>query len=1797
MGDRQRETLVFGRGLDRYSGVMVAEPASFNDLRNVHVQAGRIESTYGHLLKTTIDCDAILAIQPIRSQGIVGVVVLDGADVQLYQTAVDLTNPVLIGDVWTALDDEAGFPRVIVADSYDKLVICHDEPEFDLRQKTRYWDVPDTGTPIKDLEADLYQPTDPETPVATYFRGVVRHLSYLFFWGYGSEDSADDNRPEIVRNSSPLDPLALKAPHWFIAGQRGDPVLACMPASNGSSDDDAVLLVFKENETYRIEGYDRQTFAIKPVEGKFGSVGMRLTINVGGYCYFWSLQGPRRSGGGPSIDLALPLDLAGPVPDPLALTGSASNGFVVHSADRREIVWWFGQWGYALSIADPDRPQWSFRKRAFEANCGSEVFQSTAGIAPGPGISPEAFPEITAAVLTGVTDREVLVSWDNTGTLDALTDKAEIWARPHSTNVWEKVAEGIALAGADDTATATLPFFADTHEIAMRFARNGVYAAAYSSPNPSFWPAVSRINGIVTEWTGAPTLSSPLWLRTSATLEQVNFFIASAAAQANLPVEVEWSDDGGANWNANLAGPFTMTPATGVPFGYFIPAAGQEETHLQLRARQSNVLQTGAWSEILGIYVGPVETPQALGLFPFGLEAMYQVSWVATAFDSDIEIWTGKDGGTMTLNTVKGWNQAPALINITCPASTVQAKVRRRTNFFGVFDYSEFTDTASIVGDCAGTGPPPPPPPPSGLRPPLPHALPSGVTLDRTTGLFSGSPASVRYAPNPITSWLDIDASLGADPVANMAALQAQINTDAAAGVRRGYEFGATREFEGSLVLPHNVGLGWSGLRPIGYTIDLLKTTVGARARGGVPIFRAVTASTPAICTSSSGASDGHHGRWAFFGIDVTVDATLGATSGAKFNAGIIRLGQSDATQNTLAKVPDGFLLHDVHIYGDSITQWVRRGLELHAKNVQLRACRIWDIHANAAGTSITDSHPVVGWNGPGQYHFAYSIFEGGDECAFFGGAATSIPDLTLGDIYFESCRLTADAAYIADWGRKSVYGQQNGRRVLHAYGQLEGIEGPTVTPASTGYAISLRTGAFGSNPNQQSRDVQFYGCRVTDAPALMRLVAFEGPGSGSNLMNVALIDCFGTDLNIAPHTDSTKRTVLAIDAAAPIFGIHLKHCSIASSTAVTTAAIFGLAGSAPGIEVEDCIFPPCGSPLRASGTNGISSAAGSGTTALDSIAGVGTWIWRRITFAAYSGAAIVDYPATTETKTTLGAGGVGFVDHAAGDHRITAGTTYYRSAPDGWNRGVSDPDAVYAQLLKVPVWSVSGEFVSWTAGTGSRLVNWPVPLPKGVLMPTALDTVRVLKAGVEQAIYIEDHGVFRHDDGSLRAVLIQTDQTLTFGVPVALVVEIGLLRNTGADLTKTTLTFGSPAGNDFKTAHPEAMMNFSKEYLSSCQLFTRYPLRYQGIADGLEQSYDDNLFTDWQKFAVDGGVQASEGGLNLDPWNQWKNWDGQPSGSEPFLQYDAGYQHILMWLMTGEAEYARMGICYAAWYYAIYAAVPNNVAAWMLSPKQMAAQYVLTGDEDCRTALVALTTHHFAVAQAPGGGIDDHDAELRPFAFRLQCGQACFMVGDTSVNWKTRTDTYLTAWHSDPTCWITSGVNIGAYWQRIMFSGACQPLAANAQVVHNFFIPITVNSLYDVEQVFNVSLPSTITGRIQGMLEYLRLTQYRPTGNSSVTNTPDFKYQNNSLAIACSQPGPSSDVYDLNGLYAAAFRTAGARHGNAAWKAMGENMLQTMQRRTHRGPGAAGNGPFYFNVRVLQECYRWFYAAISLRN
>lgn len=504
---RPKLLLPFGGGVDRQTGSAVVDPDAFADLRNVHVSRGRMELRMGNLRRALIDWgDDVLGIFSVRAEGISAVVVFDATsrDVRLYFVDSDF-NQQFLGTLWTLPEGAASI--VVAAEAYNKIIFAHDEEDYDLRQATKVVDCL-TGS-ISDLTSDLDRDDAAET---IKFRGVARHLNFLFGWGYGK--GSDPDRAEILRYSLPGVPTTFVPEHHFIVGMPGDPIVGGGPV-NGFFE------IAKGAKTYYLHGSSSLDFGLsKVVDEHFGLLRSRLSITVGTERFRWSTDGPRVSNGGPSTDLEFPLDVdseaaaddAAPYPE-FQYPDDANDAFAYYDSKKGEVVFVFGFWGYVLHIKEPQR-RWSYRTYENNLVCAGVVYSGgTARVGAGIGSLP-SWSAVAGPALHDVCWSEPLKLWCGVGTDSCYTSPDGLtWtSRVIGSGVFTKVCWG------------TDRFMAVRQGDKPVFSLDGItWTAATTVPNDAY------------EWNGVAFMAG-----------SVNLFIAVAgdAAADNImtsPTGVTWT--------------------------------------------------------------------------------------------------------------------------------------------------------------------------------------------------------------------------------------------------------------------------------------------------------------------------------------------------------------------------------------------------------------------------------------------------------------------------------------------------------------------------------------------------------------------------------------------------------------------------------------------------------------------------------------------------------------------------------------------------------------------------------------------------------------------------------------------------------------------------------------------------------------------------------------------------------------------------------------------------------------------------------------------------------------------------------------------------------------------------------------------------------------------------------------------------------------------------------------------------------------------------------------------------------
>jgi hypothetical protein len=609
MSERFRIPLTFGSGLDRASGRTAVRPDAMRDLRNVYLLPGKalvrrgMSETAAFSDEGGVPLSHILGIHPQRTlrEGLVVGYQAEGAHagkVYIYRVTALGTDPQPLtmedgSAFWFELPEGAHSPpRLVAADTYGKVFFAHDEPDVGRRAPTVYYDGYG-ATELNILRADF----DGSGVAPVKFRSVVRHLSFLVGSGFGA---ATTDRPEMVRTSLEGEPTVFERDDYALAGQRGEPVLACVSCNAG-------LVVLKESDAYILQGQSKATFGIFPLDPTYGVVSARLAIPFDGGVIFWSAEGPRWTDGrGPSIDLALPLDLMGMEPGSLIASGAAEDGFVVELPSRRIVEFIFGRRGYALSYQTPNDPKWSYTERGVPVYCAGTLY-----LADGQSATlPPGYPKWEAiSAPDDIQDFAVTLKMRHIN--PRAGDVAEVWLREYPSGAWARrttvvVDTSVSIQSVRLTSGIS-PMTA--YQGAFRYRSATLFSPGYEGATPDDWTAATASESIGTfATTGlARRLWDGIWSRIDETTHQV--LLTWDSGPADKDTRVVKSTDSGSTWV-----PVAVVDEGLVQYAY-APAVGEEGTEVWFRVAATDGTTDGPWSAIVKTWIGP--------LAPLGYSADY----------------------------------------------------------------------------------------------------------------------------------------------------------------------------------------------------------------------------------------------------------------------------------------------------------------------------------------------------------------------------------------------------------------------------------------------------------------------------------------------------------------------------------------------------------------------------------------------------------------------------------------------------------------------------------------------------------------------------------------------------------------------------------------------------------------------------------------------------------------------------------------------------------------------------------------------------------------------------------------------------------------------------------------------------------------------------------------------------------------------------------------------------------------------------------------------------------------------
>lgn len=330
-------------------------------------------------------------------------------------------------------------------------------------------------------------------------------------------------------------------------------------------------------------------------------------------------------------------------------------------------------------------------------------------------------------------------------------------------------------------------------------------------------------------------------------------------------------------------------------------------------------------------------------------------------------------------------------------------------------------------------------------------------------------------------------------------------------------------------------------------------------------------------------------------------------------------------------------------------------------------------------------------------------------------------------------------------WHAKNHFEVKQGERIWLFGARMYGLRTPN---DNQGLAITIKANPYGGSwtwpnfvpgksPLQFTGDVNITCCWIDSCPgAIGMLINEHDPVTfdmGLGLRNVCIEDVMCWNLNEAPYNQDSKTRFVYVAGGRnkrhlTMPGLVVRHCSClmtnGGGTFGTPAiwmeyrdtvgapnmnpdAQYNPTGYPPVVAgppeplmvtpiFEDCLIPYCSNGV----VTGTSNNAGTkGIAGMNLACGTNSYTFRRMTFVPKTGgvpsSGSETYAGLSGLTAETSMAALGVVDYTAGNLRLSPSSTYYagnaNGAPNGHNRGVRNPDQLYAQMARIPSLFASG--------------------------------------------------------------------------------------------------------------------------------------------------------------------------------------------------------------------------------------------------------------------------------------------------------------------------------------------------------------------------------------------------------------------------------------------------------------------------------------------------------------------------
>jgi hypothetical protein len=447
-------------------------------------------------------------------------------------------------------------------------------------------------------------------------------------------------------------------------------------------------------------------------------------------------------------------------------------------------------------------------------------------------------------------------------------------------------------------------------------------------------------------------------------------------------------------------------------------------------------------------------------------------------------------------------------------------------------------------------------------------------------------------------------------------------------------ELASGASFTGNFVLPAKTGNRYTILRtaPTAGLPDP-SSRIDPSHSGKLARIQSPNA-TPALRT----APGAHH--WRLMLLELGPNASAGGD--------ILALGDGTAAQAGQS-APHDLVVDRCYIHGDP-ARGQKRGIALNSASTIVVGSHISDIKSGSQ-----DAQAIAGWSGPGPFLIENNYLEASGENFLLGGAVPAINGLVPSDVVFRRNHVARPLAWRSQsWDVKNLFELKNARRVLVEGNLFEN----NWVDAQPGYAIVLTpSGEDGAAPWSTVEDVTFRYNIIRNVAAGFNMLARDEDGPSGTLRRVRIADnlVYGVDRAEWGGNGNFMQIGEGPDE------IVVEHNTVIQTNNVLT--IYGGSRSAPSTG-ERFVFRNNIARHNANGVIGQGLAIG-----IDSLDAYfpGAVFLRN----ALAGGRASRYPGDNLFP-EMDSFTQQFVNYAARDYRLKAGSEFRRSATDGADLGVN---------------------------------------------------------------------------------------------------------------------------------------------------------------------------------------------------------------------------------------------------------------------------------------------------------------------------------------------------------------------------------------------------------------------------------------------------------------------------------------------------------------------------------------------